>query len=235
MQQPTSSRRLLKFTATVIAIISSGISAKAQSPHDISSLSQWGPYSKEYFGISHIADLQSGIQVEFMLIPGQYRRNFKIPNALFEAGVHPWNVTADMRHITYRHDIEWKDKVYVDATWHVLDDQRVLLEAHCVNNTDQAQNINLQLAARKTGGSEEMWTPQMSFSKEDFIVEYPETDIAYGVSWNYEMSEIRQFRCEKLEHLMHRKVHDHVFKNLKGDLKGHYTVNFLRPVTLKPM
>ena len=235
MQQPTSSRRLLKFTATVIAIISSGISAKAQSPHDISSLSQWGPYSKEYFGISHIADLQSGIQVEFMLIPGQYRRNFKIPNALFEAGVHPWNVTADMRHITYRHDIEWKDKVYVDATWHILDEQRVLLEAHCVNNTDQAQNINLQLAARKTGGNEEKWTPQMSFSKEDFIVEYPETDIAYGVSWNYEMSEIRQFRCEKLEHLMHRKVHDHVFKNLKGDLKGHYTVNFLRPVTLKPM
>ena len=235
MQQPTSSGRLLKFAATVIAIITTGISAKAQSPHDISSLSQWGPYSKEYFGISHIADLQSGIQVEFMLIPGQYRRNFKIPNALFEAGVHPWNVTADMRHITYRHDIEWKDKVYVDATWHVLDEQRVLLEAHCVNETDQAQNINLQLAARKTGGSEGMWTPQMSFSKEDFIVEYPETDIAYGVSWNYEMSEIRQFRCEKLEHLMHRKVHDHVFKNLKGDLKGHYTVNFLRPVTLKPM
>ena len=94
MQQPPSSGRLLKFAATVIAIITTGISAKAQSPHDISSLSQWGPYSKEYFGISHIADLQSGIQVEFMLIPGQYRRNFKIPNALFEAGVHPWNVTS---------------------------------------------------------------------------------------------------------------------------------------------
>ena len=212
----------------------SALNSSAQPSHDITSLSQWGPYSKEYFGISHIADLQSGIQVEFILIPGQYRRNFRIPNALFEAGVHPWNVTADMKHITYRHDIEWKDKVYVDATWHVIDEQRVLLETRCTNNTDQAQNINLQLAARKKGGTQEQWTPEMEFGKEDFIVKYPEVDVTYGVAWNYTMSEIRQFRCEKLEHLMHRKVHDHVFKNLKGDLKGHYTVNFLRPITLKP-
>ena len=234
MHNLSLSKRLILAIIYAIGAISVCIPASAQSSHDITSLRKWGPYSKEYFGISHIADLQSGIQVEFMLIPGQYRRNFKIPNALFEAGVHPWNVTADMKHITYRHDIEWKDKVYVDATWHVIDEQRVLLETRCVNNTDQAQNINLQLAARKTGGTQEQWVPEMNFRKEDFIVKYQEVDLTYGVAWNYPMSEIRQFRCEKLEHLMHRKVHDHVFKNLKGDLKGHYTVNFLRPITLRP-
>ena len=202
--------------------------------HDITSLSQWGPYSKEYFGISHIADLKSGIQVEFSLVTGQYRRNFKIPNALFEAGVHPWHVTPDMKHITFRHDIEWKDKVYVDATWHILDDQRVLLETHCVNNTDQAQNIHLQLTARKVGGTDEQWNPDLATGSEDFTVTYPEVNLTYGVAWNYPLSETRQFRTQKMEHLMHRKVHDHVFKDLKGDMKGHYTANFLRPIQLDP-
>ena len=88
------------FLATVLA---------ATPTHDITSLSKWGPYSKEYFGISHIADLSSGIQVEFCLVPGVYRRNVKVPCALFESDVHPWAVSADMKHITYRQEIEWKD------------------------------------------------------------------------------------------------------------------------------
>ena len=209
--------------------------APLQTPsHDIASLSEWGPYSKEYYGISHIADLSSGIQVEFCLVPGQYRRNFKVPCALFESGVHPWEVTPDMRHITYRHDIEWKDKVYVDATYHILDDSRVLLESRCVNNTDQVQNINLQLAVRKSGGLPEQWTPELKEGDGWFSVRYPEVDATYYVAWDYPLSEIRQWRCGKLESLMPLKAHDHVRKDMKGDLKGHYTANFLRPIVLQP-
>ena len=77
---------LLSFLLASI-LITGALNSSAKPSHDITSLSQWGPYSKEYFGISHIADLKSGIQVEFSLVTGQYRRNFKIPNALFEAGV----------------------------------------------------------------------------------------------------------------------------------------------------
>ena len=202
--------------------------------HDIASLLQWGPYSKEYYGISHIADLSSGIQVEFCLVPGQYRRNFKVPCALYESGVHPWNVTPDMRHITYRPDIEWKDKVYVDATYHILDDSRVLVASRCVNKTDQVQNINLQLAVRKSGGTPEQWTPELQEGDGWFSVRYPEVDATYFVSWDYPLSEIRQWRCGKLESLMPLKAHDHVRKDMKGDFKGHYTANFLRPVVLQP-
>ncbi|MBR0174079.1 MAG: hypothetical protein IJQ22_01070, partial [Bacteroidales bacterium] len=212
----------------------SGIQAFAGTSHDIASLAKWGPYSKEYYGISHINDLSSGIQVEFCLVPGQYRRNFKVPCALFESGVHPWRVSADMRHITYRHDIEWKDRVFVDATYHVVSDSKVLLEARCVNNTDQIQNINLQFAVRKAGGADGRWNPEIVEGDGFFAVKYPEVDAVYGIAWDYPMSEVRQFRCAKLEHLMPLKAHDHVFKNLKGDLKGHYTANFLRPVTLRP-
>lgn len=208
--------------------------ASAGPSHDIASLHKWGPYSKEYCGISHIDDLSSGIQVEFCLVPGQYRRNFKVPCALFESGVHPWMVTPDMRHITYRHDIEWKDRVFVDATYHILDDTHVLLEAHCVNNTGQVQNINLQLAVRKAGGADGAWTPELTEGEGFFTVRYPEVERTYTVLWDYPMSEVRQFRCAKLEQLMPLKAHDHVFKNFKGDLKGHWTANFLRPVTLGP-
>ncbi len=206
----------------------------AAPSHDIASLSQWGPYSKEYFGISHIQDLSSGIQVEFCLVPGVYRRNVKVPCALFESGVHPWAVTPDMKHITYRHDIEWKDRVFVDASYHVLDERRVLLETRCVNHTELVQNISLQLAVRKSGGAEEKWTPELKQGDGWFTVRYPEVDASYGVFWDYPYSEVRQWRCAKLEQLMPRKVHDHVRKDMKGDKKGHYTANFLRPVVLQP-
>lgn len=210
------------------------LSGAGGASHDIKSLQNWGPYSKEYFGISHIDDIRSGIQVEFCLVPGVYRRNVKVPCALFESDVHPWKVSPDMKHITYRQEIEWKDKVYVDATYHILDEGRVLLEARCVNNTDLTQNISLQLAVRKAGGSPEQWTPELRQGDGWFSLRYPEVQSSYTVLWDYPLSEVRQWRCEKLEQLMPRKVHDHVYKDLKGDRKGHYTANFLRPVVLQP-
>lgn len=217
----------------ILTLVLAAVLAAAPS-HDIASLGKWGPYSKEYFGISHIQDLSSGIQVEFCLVPGVYRRNVKVPCTLFESDVHPWNVTPDMRHITYRQEIEWKDRVYVDATYHVVDDSHVLLETRCVNNTDQVQNISLQLAVRKCGGSSGQWTPELEQGDGWFAVRYPEVDATYGVVWDYPLSEVRQWRCAKLQDLMPRKVHDHVYKNLKGDFNGHYTANFLRPVLLQP-
>lgn len=217
----------------ILSLVLAAVLAAAPS-HDIASLGNWGPYSKEYFGISHIQDVSSGIQVEFCLVPGTYRRNVKVPCALFESDVHPWNVTADMRHITYRQEIEWKDQVYVDATYHILDDNHVLLETHCVNNTDLVQNISLQLAVRKCGGSSGQWTPELEQGEGWFAVRYPEVDATYGVVWDYPLSEVRQWRCAKLQDLMPRKVHDHVYKDLKGDKLGHFTANFLRPVLLQP-
>lgn len=218
----------------LITLLITALLAASAPSHDIASLQKWGPYSKEYFGISHIDDVSSGIQVEFCLVPGTYRRNVMVPCALFESGVHPWEVSADMKHITYRQEIEWKDRVYVDATYHIVNDSLVVLETRCVNNTELVQNISLQLAIRKSGGSEGQWNPDLKQGEGWFSVRYPEVDATYSVFWDYPMSEVRQWRCAKLEQLMPRKVHDHVYKDLKGDKKGHYTANFLRPVVLQP-
>ena len=108
-----SMKRFLTGLLSFVIVIPS-FCAQGMISHDIGSLQKWGPYSKEYFGVSHIDDLHSGIQVEFCLVPGVYRRNVKVPCALFESDVHPWYVSEDMRHITYRQEIEWKDRVYAE-------------------------------------------------------------------------------------------------------------------------
>ena len=48
-----------------------------------------------------------------------------------------------MTRITYRYELEWKDRVYTDVTYHILDDNRTLVGIHCVNNTSMPQNLVL--------------------------------------------------------------------------------------------
>jgi len=111
--------------------------------HDISSLHSWGPYTKRYAGISHIPDINRGIRFDFSVMPGYYRNRQLVPHVLFESSYYPWQIDPEMRHITYRYELEWKDKVYVDVTYHILDDFRILLESHFVNNTQVSQNLVL--------------------------------------------------------------------------------------------
>jgi len=103
--------------------------------HDINSLSAWGPYSKRYAGISHIADIKSGIRFDFSVMPGYYRNKQNVPDVLFESSYFPWNINPAMTHITYRYEMEWKDRVYVDVTYHLIDSIQVLVEIKCVNSS----------------------------------------------------------------------------------------------------
>lgn len=52
-----------------------------------------------------------------------------------------------MTRITYRYELEWKDRVYTDVTYHILDDNRTLVGIHCVNNTSMPQNLVLNQMA----------------------------------------------------------------------------------------
>lgn len=109
--------------------------------HDISSLLDWGPYSKRYAGISHIPDIKKGLRFDFSVMPGLYRNKQLIPNVLFESSYYPWDFTPSMKTIVYRYQLEWQDQVYVDVTYHVLDKSKVLVEIKSVNNTEVTQNL----------------------------------------------------------------------------------------------
>lgn len=118
--------------------------ALCSNSHDVTTLGEWGPYGKQYAGISHIGDLSSGMRFDFCVVPGFYRRTYMIPSLIYESGCYPWKVNADMTKITYRYELEWKDRVYVDATYYVADSSHVLLGLRCVNHTELPQNLSLQ-------------------------------------------------------------------------------------------
>ncbi|MCE6989854.1 MGH1-like glycoside hydrolase domain-containing protein [Dyadobacter sp. CY323] len=119
---------------------------KLEQSHDVS-LSAWGPYSKKYAGISHIPDLKSGLRFDFSVMPGYYRNKVLIPNVRFESGYFPWEFQPDLGTFTYRYELEWKDKVFVDVTYTVRDSSSVLVRIRSVNNTDLPQNLALNLMA----------------------------------------------------------------------------------------
>lgn len=116
---------------------------ESDNNHDIASLHPWGPYSKRYAGISHIPDLKKGMRFDFSVMPGYYRNRQLVPHVLFESSYYPWEINPEMNRITYRYELEWKDRVFVDVTYHVLDDYRTLVEIRCVNNTSVNQNLVL--------------------------------------------------------------------------------------------
>ena len=115
--------------------------------HDITSLQAWGPYSKRYAGISHIPDMKAGMRFDFSVMPGYYRNRQLIPHVLFESSYYPWDINSSMSRITYRYEMEWKDRVFTDVTYYILDEHRTLVGMNCVNNTAVNQNLVLNLMA----------------------------------------------------------------------------------------
>ena len=57
--------------------------------HDLR-LPAWGPYTKDYMGVSHIPDVEVGLRFDLSVFPGFYRGRVQIPNVRWESGYHPW-------------------------------------------------------------------------------------------------------------------------------------------------
>ena len=114
--------------------------------HDIN-LPEWGPYTKWYAGISHIADHEKGLRFDLGVFPGYYRRKLEIPNVMWESGYHPWEAATDLSYYAYRHELEWKDQVYADVSFSKINDNARLVRCEMVNNTDREVNLVLHYMA----------------------------------------------------------------------------------------
>lgn len=112
--------------------------------HDIK-LAAWGPYSKKYAGVSHINDIHEGKRFDFSVFPGFYRNKLIVPNVRYESGYFPWHSSPDLKKYTFRYELEWKDKVFVDVTYTIEDSLTTLVEMRCVNNSKLPQNLSLNL------------------------------------------------------------------------------------------
>ena len=158
--------------------------------HDITSLHAWGPYSKRYAGISHIADMDKGIRFDFSVMPGYYRNRQLVPHVLFESSYYPWNINPAMDRITYRYELEWKDRVYTDVTYYVLDEDRTLVGVRCVNNTDIHQNLVLNQMAYidypeahpqvvASGSSQLRWYNAIDYVENESVQKSPQYRLVY--------------------------------------------------------
>lgn len=112
--------------------------------HDLN-LPSWGPYTKKYIGVSHIPDVDQGIRYDLSVFPGFYRRKVDVPNVFFESGFHPWEASPNLEYFSFRHELEWKDRVYTDISYSLMDENSRLVRIECVNNTDIAQSIVLHM------------------------------------------------------------------------------------------
>ena len=97
-----------------------------EQTHDLA-LSDWGPYSPELFGLSHLHDKEQGTRLDMILAPGFYRRPLALPDARKPSGGIPWQCSRDLKQYTYRQQLEWKDKVYADLEFVECSDSAHLL------------------------------------------------------------------------------------------------------------
>lgn len=119
---------------------------KYGNTHDLH-LSEWGPFSKRYYGISHIADQKKGLRFDLSVIPSYYRAKYLFPDALRDCGIYPWETTTDLSYYSYRYEMEWKDRVYADVSYYAYDEQTRVIRCRFVNHTEIAQNTSVSLMA----------------------------------------------------------------------------------------
>lgn len=98
------------------------INAPGQVPaagqgHDLN-LPEWGPYSKNYHGISHVADPVHGLRFDLIPVPAFLRRTPMVPNVKWESGCHPWEAAGDLSYYSIRYELEWKDRVWCDVSFY---------------------------------------------------------------------------------------------------------------------
>ncbi|CAH1191908.1 hypothetical protein PAECIP111891_00137 [Paenibacillus allorhizoplanae] len=115
--------------------------------HDQKGLPSWGPFTKKYMGISHIANSEQGIRFDLSVFPGFYRRKVDIPSVMWESGYHPWEASPDLSYYSHRHELEWKDQVYADIAYASAGADIRLIRCKLVNRTEAEQNLVLHWMA----------------------------------------------------------------------------------------
>ncbi len=102
----------------------------------------WGPYGKKYMGLSRIVDHETakGVRFDFTTLPAVFGTDARVPNTTVPCGCHPWHCAPDYSVITYRYDLEWKDKVYAEVSYVKLNDESTLIRTEFVNNSEIMQN-----------------------------------------------------------------------------------------------
>lgn len=119
--------------------------------HDLS-LPMWGPYNKGYLGASHVSDADRGLRFDLNLFPGYYRRSVMCPRDISDCGAKILAASNDLSHFLYRYELEWKDRVYLDADFSSIGNT-LTVKCDFVNNTNMPESLTLNAVASMCGAS----------------------------------------------------------------------------------
>lgn len=84
--------------------------------HDLS-LPDWGPYSKDYAGITHLWGDAAGRFTEFAFVCGFYGGGRIVPKTINDENYHHWQAGHNLSFYSYRYELEWKDQVFADLAF----------------------------------------------------------------------------------------------------------------------
>ena len=105
--------------------------------HDLKSLTDWGPFARDIYALSHIADRKRGVKFDFVLIPGILRRSFFPPETLRECNCSPYEAAPDLSYFMVRQQMEGQDVFYADSSYSNIGKDLWLGRCEFVNNTDE--------------------------------------------------------------------------------------------------
>jgi len=66
------------------------------------------------------------------------------------------------------------------------------------------------------------------------ILKYEDVNQYYGIYWQYDLFEIREWYGRDLSDYFKQMVNEHVMKVFPGEGKGHYTNVFMKPIEMQP-
>ena len=87
------------------------------------SLSDWGPYARDFFTLSHIGDVKKGMRMDFLMVPGICRRKFCPPETLRECDYSPWEASGDFSFFSCRQQMVDHDVFYAETAYCKLSDK----------------------------------------------------------------------------------------------------------------
>lgn len=116
------------------------------SPSGDPRLPAWGPYTKEFAGISHIPSLERGLRFDLSVFPSLYRRRQIVTSVNSDTGFYAWSADANLRTYTLRHVLDGLESLYVDITYAEHKEGRVV-RARFVNRTALPQQAALHYLA----------------------------------------------------------------------------------------
>jgi hypothetical protein len=117
----------------------------SSASHDID-VAAWGPFNKCHAGAGHIPDT-SGRLFNLCPMPTLFRRKAEAPSLRWESGHHPWEASGDLGYWKSRHELIWKDRLFCDIEYGVLDPSRLLIRCEVVNDSDAPENLALHWMA----------------------------------------------------------------------------------------